>query len=168
MAILGCTTLRELHRHENEYHGSFNLDDDEQEYPEMSPEKTSFQCTQCDAKFTRNNNLKIHMRKHIAPNEKAFICPQCGKSFARLGDRTRHESTTHSSAKIFACGGTLQDGTPWGCGREFNRGDMLNRHWKSEKGKTCISAKQKEEADDAISTSRSTSVQPSTAPTPNN
>jgi hypothetical protein len=159
MGTFGCATLKELQRHETEYHGTFNFDEDELDFPELPAEKSSFQCSQCDAKFTRNNNLKIHMRKHNAPNQKAFICTQCGKSFARLGDRTRHESTTHSNAKTFACGGSLQNGSTWGCGREFSRGDMLSRHWKSEKGKMCLRSKEEEEA--ATSSTSSTSVLPS-------
>jgi len=146
MGKLGCATLKELQNHETEYHGMFNLDEDELDFPEAPVEKSTFQCIQCDAKFTRKHNLGIHMRKHNAPNQKAFVCSHCGKSFARLGDRTRHESTTHSMAKVFACGGTLKDGSSWGCGREFNRGDMLIRHWKSERGKVCIGIKEREEA----------------------
>jgi DNA-directed RNA polymerase subunit RPC12/RpoP len=166
MAILGCTTLKELHKHETEYHGTINYDDDddELEYPELPAEKTSFQCSQCDAKFTRNNNLKIHMRKHNAPNQKAFICSQCGKSFARLGDRTRHESTTHSGAKTFVCGGTLKFGLSWGCGREFNRGDMLSRHWKSEKGKSCIRPKEQEETIEAANSNAAAQLPNSSTP----
>ena len=164
MSTIGCATLKELHKHENEYHGTIDLDDDEPEYPEIPAEKTTFQCTQCDAKFTRNSNLKIHMRKHNAPDQKSFVCSQCGKSFSRLGDRTRHESTTHSNAKVHACRGKLNDGSVWGCGREFNRGDMLNRHWKGDKGKNCIRPKHEEEVRDAANTG--TSSQPSNVSTP--
>ncbi|KAH4106786.1 hypothetical protein HBI82_035170 [Parastagonospora nodorum] len=150
---LGCATFKELQHHEIEYHDMFNLDEDELDFPEAPVEKLSFQCIQCDAKFTRKHNLSIHMRKHNAPNQKAFVCSHCGKSFARSGDRTRHESTTHSTAKISACNGTLKDGSSWGCGREFNRGDMLSRHWRSEKGKTCIGPKEQEEAFEAAALS---------------
>jgi hypothetical protein len=164
MATLGYATLKELQRHENDYHGTIDSDNEEPEYPELAAEKVSFQCAQCDAKFTRNNNLKIHMRKHNAPDQKSFVCSQCGQSYSRLGDRTRHESTNHSNAKHFACGGTLKDGTAWGCGREYSRGDMLNRHWKSERGKTCIRPKEREEAIEAASSTMT--PQPSGAPTP--
>lgn len=153
MSTLGCSTLRDLHKHETEYHSAFAIDDDEPEYPALPAEKSSFQCAQCNKKFTRNNNLKIHMRReHGGPNEQSFICSQCGRSFKRLGDRTRHESTIHSNAKDFACSGTLQNGSQWGCGRIFNRGDMLYRHWKSEKGMACIAPKQQEEASETLST----------------
>jgi hypothetical protein len=165
MATLGCATFKELQKHEIEYHGTIVIDDSDAEYPESPAEKVSFQCTQCDAKFTRKNNLKIHMRKHIAPNQKKFICSQCGKCFARQGDRTRHESSTHSSTKIFTCGGTLKNGLTWGCGQEFNREDTLSRHWKREKWKTCILPKEQEEALEAANPG--SSVGPSNVPTPN-
>ncbi|KAH7090600.1 hypothetical protein FB567DRAFT_438198 [Paraphoma chrysanthemicola] len=165
MATLGCATLKELHKHEAEYHGTIDVDDEDAEYPEMPPQKVSFQCTQCDAVFTRNNNLKIHMRKHNAPNQKQFICSQCGKPFARQGDRTRHESTTHSGSRSHVCGGTLKNGSLWGCGQEFNRGDTLSRHWKSEKGKNCLRPKEQEEA--AESANSISSAAPSNVGTPN-
>ncbi|KAF2848794.1 hypothetical protein T440DRAFT_490948 [Plenodomus tracheiphilus IPT5] len=129
MTLLGFSTLKELYKHETDYHGTLSFDElDEPEYPELP---TSFDCNQCGAKFTRKHNLKIHMRTHNAPNKKSFICSQCGKPFARLGDRTRHETITHSDAASFACGGLLKTGTPWGCNREFARRDDLKRHWKS-------------------------------------
>jgi uncharacterized C2H2 Zn-finger protein len=164
MALLGCATLKELHKHETEYHGTIDLDDDEAELPELPPEKVSFDCTVCDATFTRNHNLKMHMRSHNAPNEKKHVCPTCGKSFKRNGERTRHIATTHSSAKTFVCGGVLKNGTPWGCGHDYTRADMLNRHWKSVKGKACMLPKQQEEEAEVASSSGS--AQPSNASTP--
>jgi hypothetical protein len=163
MALLGCVTLKELQKHETEYHGMIDLDDDEGGYPEPLPEKVSFDCRQCGAKFTRNNNLKIHMRSHYAPNEKKHVCPTCGKSFNRNGERTRHIATTHSNAKSFVCGGVLKDASSWGCGHYFTRGDMLKRHWKSAKGKACMLRKQQEE--EAEVANLSSSVQPSNAST---
>lgn len=145
-ATLGCATLKDLQKHETDFHGTISLDDEDAEFPEMPPEKSSFDCDTCGATFTRKHNLKNHTRlKHSGPNIESFICTTCGKRFARQGDRTRHESTSHSSAKKFACGGVLKNGSPWGCGREFNRGDVLSRHWKSEKGRACIRPKQEEE-----------------------
>jgi DNA-directed RNA polymerase subunit RPC12/RpoP len=156
MATLGCATLKELQKHDADYHGTMTLNDDDEDFPEMPPEKTSFDCETCKATFTRKHNLKNHIRiKHTSTNVESFLCSTCGKKFARLGDRTRHESTAHSDAKKFICGGALSNGTPWGCGRVFNRGDVLSRHWKSEKGKACILPKQEEEA---LQTSISTPV----------
>jgi hypothetical protein len=166
MATLGCATLKELQKHEVEYHGSIVIDDSDGEYPERPVEKVSFQCLQCDAKFTRKNNLNIHFRrKHLEADHKRSICSQCGKRFGRQGDRTRHESSTHLSTKTFTCGGTLKNGLTWGCGQEFSRRDTLRRHWESEKWETCILPKEQEEALEAANPS--SSVGPSNVPTPN-
>lgn len=169
MAALGCNTLKELYKHDTEYHGTFDHDDEEEEadYPELPQQKVSFDCKECDAKFTRKQNLQIHMRsRHAESGSKpvAYVCPMCSKSFARKGDRTRHVTTSHDDAKSFVCGGKLRDGSDWGCGRVFKRGDMLNRHWKSTKGQVCIVQKQNEE--DADNVSSSASLQPSAASTP--
>lgn len=148
MALLGCSTLSDLHKHEIDYHGSISFDeDDEPQYPEIP---ASFDCLQCGKRFTRKHNLKIHMRIHSAPNEKNFICSQCGKSFVRFGDRTRHETSTHSDAKSFICGGLLNSNMPWGCGHDFKRGDELKRHWKSVRGKACVLPQQQEEKAEII------------------
>ncbi|KAF2691375.1 hypothetical protein K458DRAFT_288604, partial [Lentithecium fluviatile CBS 122367] len=147
MSKFGHATLKELQKHEVDYHQTIGLDDDDEEYPEIPPEKVTFDCELCDATFTRKHNLKNHIRlKHSGPNIESFLCPTCGRRFARHGDRTRHESTAHSKANKFICGGTLSNGTGWGCGRAFNRWDVLNRHWKSEKGKACILSKREQEA----------------------
>ena len=150
-AILGCSTLKELQKHENEAHGTLDMDDDN-DFPELPPQKTSFDCGKCDATFTRKHNLKIHMRSHDAPNERKFVCATCGKGFARQGDRTRHQSTHHSEARTFTCGGKLKNGTSWGCGTTFNRADTLSRHYKSEKGRACKLPLEEEEAEIESST----------------
>jgi uncharacterized C2H2 Zn-finger protein len=165
MALLGCATLKELHKHETEYHGTIDLEDDEAEYPELPPERVCFDCTQCGRTFTRRHNLNMHMGSHTAPNEKKYICPTCGRSFKRKGDLTRHETTKHSEAKPFICGGVLKDGSSWGCGHDFTRGDMLDRHWKGTKGKACMQPKQQEEEAEIVASS-SASAQPSSVSTP--
>jgi len=38
----------------------------------------------------------------------------------------------HDPSKKFKCAGTLSDGTPWGCNKEFARKDALSRHFKSQ------------------------------------
>ncbi|KAI1682859.1 hypothetical protein KJE20_07591 [Pyrenophora tritici-repentis] len=167
MAILGCATLKELHKHETDFHGTFDFDDDEAEYPDLPPRTVSYDCTQCDAKFTRNFNLKNHMRSRhqAAESRPTYVCTTCGKSFGKKGDCDRHETTTHSRAKSFVCGGELKDGTPWGCRREFNRGDILKRHWTSAIGKVCMLPKQQEEEAEAASSNAS--ARTSTVSTPN-
>lgn len=147
VAELGCTTLKELQKHEAKYHGTMDFDgDDEDEFPEQLPEKVSFDCEICGAVFTRKHTLKNHTRiKHSDSSARTFLCSTCGKGFARKGDLKRHDDTAHSDASKFTCGGSLSDGTPWGCGREFNRGDILKRHWDSAKGKACLLPKKQEE-----------------------
>jgi hypothetical protein len=38
----------------------------------------------------------------------------------------------HDPSKKFRCAGTLADGRPWGCNKEFARKDALSRHFKSQ------------------------------------
>jgi hypothetical protein len=146
-AIFGCTTLKELQKHETDVHQYVDFDDDDDgDFPELPVQKPSFDCDQCNTKFTRKHNLTIHMRTHNAPASKEFICSSCRKGFARQGDRTRHERTFHGESKIYTCGGALKSGAQWGCGQTFNRKDVLARHYRSEKGRNCILPKQEEEA----------------------
>jgi hypothetical protein len=157
LAIIGCVTAKELQKHEIDAHGTIDLGDDT-EFPELPQDKVSFNCTQCDAKFTRKHNLKIHMRTHDAPNERRYVCSVCGKGFSRQGDRTRHQSTNHST-KSFVCGGVLKNGQPWGCGRSFKRADVLARHYKSEKGRACRLPWDEEEALDTYDSSQPTRIE---------
>ncbi|KAK2606449.1 hypothetical protein QQS21_003142 [Conoideocrella luteorostrata] len=52
---------------------------------------TKFQCEICKQNFTRNINLKGHMRSHFG--DRPYVCSHahCDKSFARLNDLRRHE-----------------------------------------------------------------------------
>ncbi|KAL6403073.1 hypothetical protein AUP68_12405 [Ilyonectria robusta] len=96
---------------------------------------TTFQCTLCPKRFTREYNLRSHLRTHT--DERPFVCTVCGKAFARQHDRRRHESL-HSGEKKFVCQGDLKVGGRWGCGRRFTRADALGRHFRSEAGRICI------------------------------
>ncbi|KAK9466744.1 hypothetical protein V1512DRAFT_263317 [Lipomyces arxii] len=105
---------------------------------------STFKCTQCDKTFTRNYNLKSHMRTHV--NERPYVCIHCSKAFARQHDKKRHESL-HFGVKKFACKGQLAHGMgTWGCSKEFARADALSRHFKSEAGRECIRPLIEEEA----------------------
>ena len=80
----------------------------------------------CGSTFTRQYNLRGHMRSHM--DERPFKCewPGCGRSFARTHDCKRHHNL-HLNIKPYQCEG---------CGKTFARLDALNRHHKSE-ASTC-------------------------------
>jgi uncharacterized Zn-finger protein len=104
----------------------------------------TFQCSLCPKCFTRAFNLRSHLRNHT--DERPFACMVCGKAFARQNDRKSHEAL-HSGEKPFVCRGALGNGHRWGCGRSFARASSLGRHFRSEKGRTCIKPLAEEEAD---------------------
>ena len=81
----------------------------------------------CGSTFTRQFNLKGHLRSHR--EERPYVCkwPKCGKGFARQHDCKRHEAL-HLNIRPFTCEG---------CGKTFARMDALNRHHKSEGGVEC-------------------------------
>ncbi|WFD07912.1 hypothetical protein MVES1_003281 [Malassezia vespertilionis] len=78
----------------------------------------------CGSTFTRQYNLRGHMRSHM--DQRPFKCtwPGCGRSFARTHDCKRHHNL-HLNIKPYTCEG---------CGKTFARLDALNRHNKSEGG----------------------------------
>lgn len=80
----------------------------------------------CGSTFTRQYNLRGHMRSHM--DERPFKCewPGCGRSFARTHDCKRHHNL-HLNIKPYQCES---------CGKTFARLDALNRHHKSE-ASTC-------------------------------
>lgn len=80
----------------------------------------------CGSTFTRQYNLRGHMRSHM--DQRPFKCdwPGCGRSFARTHDCKRHQNL-HLNIKPYSCES---------CGKTFARLDALNRHYKSEAG-TC-------------------------------
>ena len=97
--------------------------------------KSSFRCNLCFKPFTRQSSLRIHLRTHT--DERPYICGICGKAFTRKGDRARHESTHSEEKKKFVCGGKLQTGGSWGCGKRFIRADELSIHFVYDIGKKC-------------------------------
>lgn len=78
----------------------------------------------CTSTFTRQYNLRGHMRSHM--DQRPFKCdwPGCGRSFARTHDCKRHQNL-HLNIKPYSCEA---------CGKTFARLDALNRHHKSEGG----------------------------------
>ncbi|KAN0064598.1 hypothetical protein ACQY0O_002227 [Thecaphora frezii] len=78
----------------------------------------------CGSTFTRQYNLRGHLRSHA--DERPFKCewPGCQKSFARAHDCKRHQNL-HLNIKPHTCEH---------CGKTFARLDALNRHHKSDTG----------------------------------
>ncbi|CAO1624096.1 unnamed protein product [Parajaminaea phylloscopi] len=79
----------------------------------------------CGSQFTRQFNLRSHLRSHA--DERPFKCPApgCDKAFARAHDAKRHHETLHLSVKKHVCEH---------CQRQFARLDALHRHLKPESG----------------------------------
>ncbi|KAJ9101099.1 hypothetical protein QFC21_003317 [Naganishia friedmannii] len=81
----------------------------------------------CDSTFTRQFNLKGHIRSHN--EERPYKCTfeGCDKSFARQHDCKRHMQL-HIGIKPFICEN---------CHRTFARLDALSRHHKTDSGAEC-------------------------------
>ncbi|KAK1467423.1 hypothetical protein CMEL01_11416, partial [Colletotrichum melonis] len=88
-APVGFSSNKDKERHVRTYHPEDI--DGQTPFIQMSRrvETAKFPCKMCGKCFTRNINLKGHMRSHFG--ERPFACPNCGKAFARLNDCKRHE-----------------------------------------------------------------------------
>lgn len=138
MATLGCVTATDLRKHENEKHNML-LEDSEFPDPNLDKEEKVFICGECGNQFTRKHNLTLHTRIHKKEDEEErLVCRHCPQTFGRQGARRPHEITQHSDTQEFKCGGRLEDGTEWGCGKIFNRAENLARHYKSKRGGRCV------------------------------
>jgi uncharacterized C2H2 Zn-finger protein len=127
--------------------------------PELEPQIVSTQsrsrrkqtnrelrCEYCSKVFTKKYNLSSHLKTHS--NDRPYKCGVCGLGFARESDYNRHMST--HSEKLYKCGGTLKDGSLWGCGRPFSRADILSTHHKSKLGQICLTPYLQEQQQDFI------------------
>ncbi len=149
MEVFGYAIANDLKKHLLKYHGidMFN-DGDDLEFPDppkpaaMSRAKAAatFQCPTCNKSFTRNHNLKNHLRSH--EGSKPYECGVCGMAFTRKADCDRHERG-HGEEK-FICTGSLKDGSTWGCQKSFGRQDGLVAHYRSKTGRRCIRPKLEE------------------------
>ncbi|KAM0280239.1 hypothetical protein ACHAQH_004197 [Verticillium albo-atrum] len=88
-APFGFTTKKDRERHVRHYHPEESDQPPAFVQPTRRVEDARFLCSICGKSFTRNINLKGHMRSHFG--ERPFACSSCGKAFTRLNDCRRHE-----------------------------------------------------------------------------
>ncbi|CRK33784.1 hypothetical protein BN1723_014768 [Verticillium longisporum] len=88
-APFGFTTKKDRERHVRHYHPEESDQPPAFVQPTRRVEDARFLCNICGKSFTRNINLKGHMRSHFG--ERPFACSSCGKAFTRLNDCRRHE-----------------------------------------------------------------------------
>ncbi|XP_017836550.1 gastrula zinc finger protein XlCGF17.1 isoform X2 [Drosophila busckii] len=61
-------------------------------------------CTECEKKFTRNFQLKLHMISvHGLGDGMRYRCEVCAKSFASLHSLRYHVTSLHSTERPFVC-----------------------------------------------------------------
>ncbi|XP_061526070.1 oocyte zinc finger protein XlCOF22-like isoform X2 [Phycodurus eques] len=61
---------------------------------------TCWKCSHCDKAFSKQTDLKKHMRWHTG--ERPFMCSDCGQTFLKKGHMTTH-TRTHTGEKPFSC-----------------------------------------------------------------
>lgn len=67
-------------------------------------QKSLHQCSECEKKFTRNFQLKLHMNSvHGLGDGPLYQCEVCSKVFASRHSLRYHETSSHSTIRPFAC-----------------------------------------------------------------
>ncbi|XP_033155080.1 zinc finger protein 25 [Drosophila mauritiana] len=60
-------------------------------------------CPECEKKFTRNFQLKLHMTAVHGMGEMRYQCEECGKNFASRHSLRYHVKSVHSTERPFGC-----------------------------------------------------------------
>jgi uncharacterized Zn-finger protein len=61
----------------------------------------SFQCQECDKRFSRTDLLARHVKVH--KGEKPYACHECGKAFLSLAYMNKHMRCVHSGYRPVHC-----------------------------------------------------------------
>ncbi|KAM8713808.1 hypothetical protein ACLKA7_014038 [Drosophila subpalustris] len=85
-------------------------------------------CPECEKKFTRNFQLKLHMNSvHGLGDGPSYRCDVCSKTFASRHSLRYHETSSHSTFRPFACEI---------CDRRFVLRTQLSSHARMHTGQT--------------------------------
>lgn len=83
-------TISNLYRHKKEKHCEIDAN------LAYSKKSLLIACDHCDAKFTRNENMKRHLKNvHSSEKKKHFQCTECEIEFSRKDNHTRHMKSLH-------------------------------------------------------------------------
>lgn len=129
------TSSMDCTRPQNDEH---NLPETSTKRPASPLERKQYTCEICGKTFGRRTLRENHLRTHT--DERPFECcvDDCDERFKLRNEKVRHEQTKHQE-KRFCCGGILDSGKFWGCGKKFARSDGLLEHQtKTKKGRGCL------------------------------